>query len=201
MKLGYFVVYGDDPHEDIKESLLIAGCEPEGDRKGKTIYWDRIRKLTDPRPGRNALIRNLREGDELLIPDLFDLCGTWRKIRHFKSLLDKKGVKLLVRVEEQIEFTGESDLLITGFIEKHNKFQTMAGNEARRQNRRGKGVGAPKGPRDKEAALRAMILRDKVDEKGNPSHTIVEICRILGVAKGTYYRYIEYAEKQSSKPK
>lgn len=200
MRLGYFVVYGDDPHEEIKDAMLIAGCEPEGDRKKKSIYWDRVKKMKDPRPGRVEVLDNLREGDELLIPTLYDLCGSWKHIEYFHTIMKEKGVKVLVGIVEKIEFSGDSAKLMLGFIEKHRKFQTRAGNIKRKENNRGRNAGAPKGPRDKEKAMKAYMLYMDKGEDGKNTYNVIQVCRIIGCAKNTLYKsYIPYAKEQLKK--
>lgn len=190
MTFGYFVVYGDDAHEKIVQELEVVGCVQPSK---KMIYWDRITRIGDPSPCRERVIDLLREGDTLIIPNLFDLCRTWKKIETFEEVLSRRGIKVLVGIDERIEFSGDAVFLLTSFIKKHNEYQTRAGNAARNY-RTSENVGAPKGPRDKEKAMRAYALFQVRGEGEKRKNSYQDIVDRIGGSVSSVRRWVEWAE-------
>jgi len=180
MLIGYARVSTDDQNLNLqRDALQQAGCAK--------IYEDRISGVKATRPGLTLALEVVRTGDVLVVwrldrlgRSLKDLIGTMEK-------LDKRGIGLS-SLQESITTTNNSGRLIFHLFGALAEFErhlirerTTAGLVAARA--RGRTGGRPKAL---DPAKRQLAV--KLYAEGQ--HTIVEICRLMGISKPTLYNYI-----------
>jgi len=158
MLVGYARISKADGSQSLdlqRDALAAAGVAPE------QIYEDRASGKRDDRPGLEACLKALRDGDALVVWKL-DRLG--RDLAHLVAIvrdLERRGVA---------EF--ERDLI-------HER--VMAGlSAARARGRRG---GAP-------YKMTAAKLRLAQAAMGNPETRVRGLCREIGVSSQTLYRHV-----------
>lgn len=190
MVFGYARVSTKEQNLDLQlSSLLKYGIEE------KNIVKDVVSAASSKRIKLDKLIEKLREGDTLVVWKLDRLA---RSIIHFNKVMNdlaERGIKFKSITEPFIDTTeksAHSSFIINIFaslaeLERDIIIErTKAGLESARN--RGKILGAPKGlsvENKKKAKMCAYYFNEgilKVDD----------ICKTVGVSKGTYYKYIEH---------
>ena len=180
MLVGYARVSTDDQTVDLQiDALSKAGCEK--------IFKDTASGARNERKGLKEALDYLREEDVLVVWRL-DRLG--RSLKHLIELMAdfeqrSIGFKSLVEAIDTTTPTGQFFFHITGaFAELERNLileRTKAGLKAARA--RGRKGGRPKAI-DKETFEMALKL---YNEGQTP---ISSICRRLGIAKRTFYRYL-----------
>lgn len=184
MKFGYARVSKLEQNLSLQiDALKNAGCDE--------IMTDEISGVISNRPGLNNLILKLRRNDELVVWRL-DRLG--RSISDLISLindLSTKGVKFS-SLTENIETSTNGGRLTFNIFAALAEFErnlirerTLAGLEAARA--RGKQGGRPKVSDDKINAALQLYHKKELN--------INQICKIIGVSRGTLYKYIKLATK------
>jgi len=179
-KVGYARVSTQEQHLDLQlDALNKAGC-------GK-VFTDKLSGASAERPGLEATLNYLREGDTLVV---------WKLDRLGRSLPD-----LITRVaalkERNIGFQSVQENLDTAtpggklffhlfgalaeFERDLIRERTVAGLAAARA--RGRKGGRPKAL-DQKRRAQAQSLYD------SRQHSVAEICRTLGISRATFYRYV-----------
>ncbi|MBW4526823.1 MAG: recombinase family protein [Phormidium tanganyikae FI6-MK23] len=181
MKIGYARVSTIDQSLDLQlDALNKYGCEKIHQDEG-------ISGSKSDRPQLNAALADLRPGDTLVVWKL-DRLG--RSIDHLRSTvfdLQKRGIEF-VSIQDAIDTTTAMGRLFFNIMASMAEFEkdlirerTLAGLAAARA--RGRSGGRPK------KVTEAQIKRARELAK-NPGITIVEICKIIGVPRSTYYREV-----------
>ena len=180
MLIGYARVSTEDQHLHLQvDALKEAGCEK--------LFTDEMSGMKSERPGLREALAFVRAGDTLVV---------WRLDRLGRSLKD-----LIARVEEmkqhQVEFRSLTENIDTSnsggkfmfhvfsalaeFERDLIRERTLAGLTAARA--RGRLGGRPRAMAEEKIKMAASLMKD-------PSVSVKEICRNLGVSRTTLYRYI-----------
>ena len=194
MHIGYARVSTEDQHLHLQiDALKKAGCEK--------IFTDEMSGAKSERPGLREALSFVRQGDTLVV---------WRLDRLGRSLKD-----LIDRVEElkgrQVQFRSLNENIDTSssggkfmfhifsalaeFERDLIRERTMAGLMAARA--RGRLGGRPKIMPTEKIKMAASLMKD-------PSLSVKDICRNLGISRTTLYRYVgpqgQIRDKQVSVP-
>ena len=165
------------------DALEKAGCPK------KLIFVDKVSGAKAARPGLDACLQELREGDTLIAWRL-DRLG--RSVRHLIDLVEqlrqrKVGFKSLC--DGAIDTTTASGELIFNVFACLSQFErrliqerTRAGLEAARARGR-KGGRKPIAPNDPRIQTAKRMHGDK-------SMSIADICTTLRISRATFYRYV-----------
>lgn len=180
MLIGYARVSTDDQNLNLqRDALQQAGC--------KKIYEDRISGAKATRPGLSLALEVVRTGDVLVVWRLDRLGRSLKDLIGTMETLDKRGIGLS-SLQESITTTNNSGRLVFHLFGALAEFErnlirerTTAGLVAARA--RGHAGGRPKAL---DPAKRQLAV--KLYAEGQ--HTIVEICRLMGISKPTLYNYI-----------
>ena len=199
MIFGYARVSTEEQSIDLQMDALLK----EGILE-KNIYIDKVSGIKSERKNLSKLLDFLREGDTLVVWKLDRLV---RSLIHLTKLIkefEEKGVKFKSITEPFIDTTQNSP---------HSKFltnmfgalaqlerdiiieRTKAGLESAR--RRGKVLGAPTGLSEKskkKAKLCAYYFKEGI-------LSVTEICKLVGVSRATYYKYLDYEDLGGKKRK
>ena len=177
--VGYARVSTTDQSLDLqKDALKEAGCAK--------LFEDALPGARDDRPGLEAALSYLREGDTLVVWKL-DRLG--RSLQHLIEIirdLEKRGVGFK-SLREHIDTTTSGGKLFFHLFGALAEFErdlirerTQAGlAPARARGRKG---GRPRAMDPKTAAMAGSLRQ-------NPELSVAEICRRLGISATTLYRY------------
>jgi len=180
MLIGYARVSTDDQNLDLqKDALTSAGCE--------RIIEDKISGAKADRPGLKAAIDYARAGDTLVVWRLDRLSRSLKDLIELVSVLNSKGIDLK-SLHESIDTSTSSGKLIFHIFGALAEFErnlirerTNAGLSAARA--RGRKGGRPKTLDEDQRALAVKLYNEK-------QHSVVQICKMLGISKPTFYKYI-----------
>lgn len=179
MKFGYARVSTLEQNLNLQiEALTAANCDE--------IITDEISGTAANRPGLNKLLDKLRPGDELIVWRLDRLGRSLKDLITLINNFDEKGIKFR-SLTENIETTTNNGRLIFNIFASLAEFErnlirerTVAGlNSARARGRVG---GRPTVNKAKlDAALQLYHKKEL---------TIEQICKVIGIARGTLYKYL-----------
>lgn len=180
MLIGYARVSTDDQNLNLQhDALKNAGCEK--------IFDDQITGSKIQRPGLDALLEFARTGDVIVVWRLDRLSRSLKDLIEMVSLLDSKKVGLK-SLQESIDTSSSSGKLIFHIFGALAEFErnlirerTHAGLQAARA--RGRTGGRPLKLSKTQQNLAIQLYRAK-------SHSINQICELIGVSKPTLYKYI-----------
>lgn len=188
MLLGYMRVSKADGSQTTdlqRDALLAAGVEPD------RIYEDQASGKRDDRPGLDACLKALREGDTLATWKL-DRVG--RDLRHLVNTvhdLTKRGVglKVLAGQGANIDTTTANGRLVFGIFAALAEFEreliverTRAGLASARARGRSGG---------RKPKMTAAKLRLAQAAMGKPETKVAELCAELGITRQTLYRHVD----------
>ena len=186
--IGYARVSKADGSQSLdlqRDALLAAGVD--GDR----IYTDRASGKMDERPGLEACLKALREGDVLVVWKL-DRLG--RSLHHLVKTVTGLsdlgvGLKVLTGQGAQIDTTTAAGRLSFGIFAALAEFEselirerTVAGLRAARARGR-------KGGR--KPALTKAQVRTIQAAMAHRDTSVSELCAELGISPVTLYRYVD----------
>jgi len=187
MLTGYMRVSKADGSQVLdlqRDALVAAGVKP------RNLYEDRASGKRDDRPGLDACLKSLREGDTLIVWKL-DRLG--RNLRHLVNtihdLMDRKiGLRVLSGQGANIDTTTASGRLVFGIFAALAEFErelirerTIAGlSSARARGRKG-GRPYTMTPAKLRLAQAAMAKRDT---------RVSDLCKELGITRQTLYRFV-----------
>ena len=187
MKLGYARISKADGSQTLDlqvDALAAAGVAPEH------LYLDEASGKRDDRPGLEACLKALREGDTLYIRKL-DRLG--RDLKHLvltvRGLSDRGvGLSVLTGQGANIDTTTSSGKLIFGIFAALAEFEgdlirerTIAGLAAARARGRHGGRKFELTKNQIRLAQSAMANRD--------TH-VAQLCEELDISRATLYRYV-----------
>ena len=184
MRIGYARVSTIQQNLDLQEDALkAAGCEK--------VYTDKTGGTRDERPGLERALADLRPGDKLVVWKL-DRLG--RSLKHLietvTGLSDRRvGFQNLQEVIDTTTSGGKLVFHVFGALAEFERDiireRTLAGLAAWARGRMG---GRPRNLDDKKKRHAVMLHSD-------PTNSVEDICRTLGISKATLYRYL--AEQKS----
>ena len=185
MKIGYCRISTRAQNFDLQlDALNREGCDK--------IFKDTVSGSKSSRPGLDEMLKNLRQGDIVIVYKL-DRLG--RSLRHLVELINDfsdRGVGLK-SLNDPVDTTSAQGRLITNLFASIAEFEreliqerTTAGLDAARA--RGRKGGRPKGL-NKEAQSKAIVAATLYQE-GQLS--IKQIANQLKISKTTLYKYLRH---------
>lgn len=184
MKIGYARVSTKDQNLALqKDALQKEGCELFFEEKASGAKADR--------PELRRMIDQLRKGDIVIVWKLDRLGRSLRDLVNLVTEIQDKGAGLK-SLNDSIDTTTPQGKLTFHLFASLAEFErdiiserTKAGLEAARA--RGRKGGRPTGL-SKEASDKAIIAKSLYEKQ---EMTVTEICRYLGVARSTFYKYMK----------
>ena len=181
MIVGYARVSTDEQNLDLQiDALNEAGCE--------RIYEDKISGSKTERAGLDKALNSLRKEDTLIVWKL-DRLG--RSLQHLISIIIEFNVSGIYfkSLKESLDTSSSTGKLIFHIFGALAEFErdiirerTMAGLAAARA--RGRVGGRPKSLNSEKVRLAKTLMKDN-------THSVRDVCMILGVSKATLYRYLK----------
>lgn len=180
MLIGYARVSTDDQNLHLQiDALKKSGCEK--------IFEDRFSGAKSERPGLQKALQYLRSGDTIVVWRLDRLGRSIKDLIDMVSLFESKGIGLK-SIQETIDTSSSSGKLIFHIFGALAEFErnlirerTQAGLQAARA--RGRTGGRPKALNDDKRALTVKLYEEK-------THTVIQICQMMGISKPTLYKYL-----------
>lgn len=169
------------------DALTEAGIDPD------RIYTDKMSGARDDRPGLEALLNYVREGDTVVVSSLDRLGRSLSGIVRTVETLRDRGVNLR-SLKESIDTTTNVGRMLMGI------FATLAEYERELINERAAQARAAARARGRQVGRPRLLTDDKIRylrflrEQGK---TVAEICAELGISRATYFRY---ANSETSSP-
>jgi DNA invertase Pin-like site-specific DNA recombinase len=186
--IGYMRVSKADGSQGLdlqRDALLAVGVKPS------QLYEDQASGKKDDRPGLEACLKSLRDGDTLIVWKL-DRLG--RNLRHLVNtihdLMERKiGFRVLSGQGTPIDTSTAGGRLIFGIFAALAEFErelirerTIAGLSSARARGRNGGRPYTMTPAKLRLAQAAMAKRDS---------TVGDLCKELGVTRQTLYRFVD----------
>jgi len=186
--IGYIRVSKADGSQGLdlqRDALLAAGVKPS------QLYEDQASGKKDDRPGLEACLKSLRDGDTLIVWKL-DRLG--RNLRHLVNTIHdlmehKIGFRVLSGQGTTIDTSTAGGRLIFGIFAALAEFErelirerTIAGLSSARARGRNGGRPYTMTPAKLRLAQAAMAKRDS---------TVGDLCKELGVTRQTLYRFVD----------
>ncbi len=187
MLIGYARISKADGSQSLdlqRDALHKAGVLPE------RLYEDRASGARDDRPGLEACLRALRDGDVLVVWKLDRLGRTLTHLVNTVRDLSDRGIGLRVLTGQgaEIDTTTPAGRMIFGIFATLAEFErdlirerTMAGLAAARARGRTGGRKFALTKAQVRLAQAAMAQRDT---------SVAELCAELGIQRVTLYRYV-----------
>ena len=187
MLIGYMRVSKADGSQVVdlqSDALVAAGVAPD------QLYTVRASGKRDDRPGLDACLRSLRDGDTLVVWKLDRLGRNLKHLVEVVQALNGRGVglKVLTGQGALIDTTTANGRLMFNFFAALAEFEreliverTNAGLVAARA--RGRNGGRP-------FKMTAAKLRLAQAAMGKPETKISDLCAELGVTRQTLYRHV-----------
>jgi DNA invertase Pin-like site-specific DNA recombinase len=183
MLIGYARVSTDDQHLDLQRDALNAvGCERIIEEKASGAKAERV--------GLINLFNILRSGDTIVIWRLDRLGRSLKDLIELVERLETAGVSLR-SLQEQIDTSSSGGRLVFHVFGALAEFErnlirerTHAGLQAARA--RGRKGGRKQLLNSDKKALALQLYQQR-------SHTVHEICQLMGISKSTLYNYRDEA--------
>ena len=183
MLIGYARVSTNEQNLDLqRDALRKAGVIP------KNLYTDKITGTKSERPGLQAALSHLREGDTLVVWRLDRLGRSLKHLIETVTALAGQGVAFQSITENINTSTATGQLVfhIFGALAEFERNliteRTMAGLEAARS--RGRKGGRPKlKAQDAKVATAKKLYHDR-------TMPITDICHTLHISRATLYRWV-----------
>lgn len=180
MFIGYARISTQEQSLNLQiDALKKAGCED------RYIYQDTVSGSKSTREGLDQMLQYLRRGDVVVVWKLDRLARSLKHLVELVADFDKRGIGLK-SIQENIDTetaSGKLFLHIFGALAEFERElireRTLAGLKAAAD--RGRKGGRPRLMDDSKIQLAKTLHNEK-------SIPIGEICRTLGISKGTLYR-------------
>jgi len=184
MLIGYARVSTNEQNLDLqRDALQKAGVSP------KNLYTDKITGTKQERPGLEAALSHLREGDTFVVWRLDRLGRSLKHLIETVTALKQQGIdfKSITENIDTATATGQLVFHIFGALAEFErnliKERTMAGLEAARVRGRRGGRPKPKGYASKVAMAKKLYT--------DQANSIEDICNTLRISRATLYRYLK----------
>ena len=190
MKFGYARVSKFEQNLDLQLDALFKEKIKEGN-----IYTDKISRASEKRENLDKMLKQFREGDQLIVWKLDRICGSIIQLVKLLDILEEKGVSFRSIMEPFIDTTDKSphrDFIIKmfGLLAEFERNliveRTKAGLQAARK--RGKVLGPPRGLSKK--AEQTAILAEQYHREGKLK--VSQILDKLEISRGSYYKYLRH---------
>ena len=185
MLVGYARVSTGEQNLNLQiDALKHAGCE--------RIFQDQVSGSVKNRPNLEHALGFTRSGDTLVVWRLDRLSRSLKDLIETVTLIESKGAQLK-SLHESIDTASSSGKLIfhlfgalAEFERNLIKERTLAGLQAARA--RGRKGGRPP---SLDSEKRILVVRLYNEKK----HSIIQICKMMGISKPTLYKYIHATRK------
>jgi DNA invertase Pin-like site-specific DNA recombinase len=184
MLIGYARVSTNEQNLDLqRDALRKVGVS------AKTLYTDTMTGTKAARPGLEAALSHLREGDTLVVWRLDRLGRSLKHLIETVTALNQQHIAFK-SITENIDTSTATGQLVFHLFGALAEFErnlirerTMAGLQAARA--RGRKGGRPKlNPAVSKIAMAKKLYADH-------SNSIADICRTLHISRATLYRYLK----------
>lgn len=186
--VGYARVSTHDQDLQLQlDALENAGCFAD------YIYTDQVSGVRAARPGLDACLAELQEGDTLIVWRL-DRLG--RSMGHLVTLINglrDRGVDFKSIQDGAIDTTTASGELMFLIFSALAQFERRLIQERTRAGLAAARARGREGGRPRMQATEPIVLMAK-ELHQNPDLSVTEICETLQISKASFYRYLKLSE-------
>jgi DNA invertase Pin-like site-specific DNA recombinase len=183
--VGYARVSKNEQHLELQlDALAAAGCE--------RVFPEKMTGARDDRPVFREVTSFLRPGDTLVVWRLDRMGRNMTHLIQTVQDLQARGVNFRTLTGVEIDTSSASGKLVfhifaalAEFARETTRERTLAGLAAARA--RGRKGGRPRGIDEKKVAAVRQLAQDR-------SRTVGETCRLVGISRSSYYRYLSAGE-------
>lgn len=181
MLIGYARVSREEQNLDLQlDELKNSGC--------RKFYSDKVSGAIDDRSGLDALLKYARSGDVLVVWRLDRLGRTLKKLISMIEELEQNGIGFK-SLRESIDTTTPGGKLV------FHVFGALAEFERALISERTKAGLASAKARGRCGGRPRLLTTDKIKHarelQSQQGLKVGDICKILGVSKGTFYRSLQ----------
>lgn len=179
MKIGYARVSTQDQNLDRQiDQLTKAGCTK--------IYQEKITGTKKERPELDDMLKNIRQGDIIIICDLTRLSRSTKDLITLAEEIKKKGAEL-ISLKENLDTTTATGKMMFGMFAVIAQFERDILSERTKQGLESARARGRFGGRKKTDT--AIIKKALTLYKSN-EYSIEYICTECGISKNNLYNYI-----------
>lgn len=186
MKIGYARVSTNEQELGLQlTSLRENGCEK--------IYEEKISGAVKDRPILKEVLKELRQGDILVVWKLDRLSRSLSQLIFILEELSQRGIELHSISDAINTSTSQSVLYIQiiGAIAQFERELIIERTKAGLEEAKRKGVVLGRKPGlSKEAILKAEAASNLY----KTGMDVLQICKIIQISPGTFYRYLRYTK-------
>lgn len=160
------------------DALRDYGCD--------VIFSEKYTGTKDKRPELDALLSQLRPGDKVVVTKLDRLGRSMKHLLSMVELFHDKGVEF-VSIGDSIDTTSAAGKLMFSIMASFAEFEANIISE---RTKTALAAAAKRGRKGGKPALPAATIKKARNyyEQGNLS--ISEICRLVGISRGAFYKHI-----------
>ena len=167
-----------------KDALLASGVE------ASSLYEDYASGKLDDRPGLNACLKSLRQGDILVVWKL-DRLG--RNLHHLINIVHDLqsrdiGFKVLTGQGANIDTTTSNGRLVFGIFAALAEYERELISERTKAGLKAARARGRKGGR--KAKMTTTKIRLAQASMGKPETKVSDLCQELSISRQTLYRYV-----------
>lgn len=149
------------------------------------IFTEVISGSKKQRPVLNKLFSQIKKGDTLVVKDLSRLVRSVKHLIEYLEFFEKEGINF-ISIEENIDCSTATGRLLINVLSAVNQFEIEVKSECvkeglRATKKRGTKLG-------RKAVERESVL--KAQEMVKNGISVSEACRMVGIGRTTYYKYI-----------
>ncbi len=190
--MGYARVSTDEQDVALQlEALQQHGCEREW------IFVDTASGARTQRPGLDACLDSLREGDVLLVWRLDRLGRSMPHLVNLVTELRERGIGFRSICDGMIDTTTASGELVFNIFSALAQFERRLIQEHTRAGLSAARARGRKGGRKPIASSEPRVQMAKTMHK-DKSISIAAICQTLHISRATFYRYLTLASHEPS---
>lgn len=179
--------------------MLIGYIRPNNENQNNDIKILELRKLNcdkiivekhasaKKRMQLKNMINNLKQGDKIIIKNLYSLADSTRHLVELLKVIEEKGA-YIQSIKEEIDTSNEKGYQFSYIVKHLAEFQSDVISEKtkkglRNAQKKGMNLGRPRIP--DENVQQAIIMYE------SKKYSLAEIRSKTGISKSTLYRYLE----------
>jgi len=183
--IGYARVSTDDQTLDGQiDALTSFGCD--------VIFSEKYTGTKDKRPELDRLLSHLRPGDKVVVAKLDRLGRSMKHLMAMVELFHEKGVEF-VSLGDSIDTTSAAGKLMFQIMGAFAEFEANIISE---RTKTALAAAAKRGRKGGKPALPASTIKKARAYYNEGNLSVTEICRLVGISRGAFYKHVKNAPVQ-----
>lgn len=166
------------------DALSAYGCD--------AIFSEKYTGTKDKRPELDKLLSQLRKGDKVVVTKLDRLGRSMKHLMAMVELFQSKGVEF-VSLGDSIDTTSAAGKLMFQIMGAFAEFEANIISE---RTKTALAAAAKRGRKGGKPALPAATIRKARAYYDEGSLSVTEICKLVGISRGAFYKHVKNAPIQ-----